>query len=190
MRKTLPARVAVRGIVLLLGLAASLQAAPITTLAQIRQAYGAVEARIQDGEYFTVTATIDRIVPGTGPQKVEMQFYYEEKLDGELAPETYPVLHKIVVRYNIAAPEFYREFVFVNNSPVFAYYRDEIDESERRFYFRYNKQLLHLKRTVATETEERSENFTQQERAEAAAALTDVQEYRKTFSRILGMPQF
>ncbi len=172
-------------ILLGLALAAGLPAAPVTTLAQIRSAYSAVNTRIKAGELFTVTATIDRVLRGSGAQKVEMRFYYEDKLDGELAPETYPLLHKITVRFNVAAPESYREYVFVNNSPVFAYYKDELDESERRFYFRYNKQLLHIKRTVATATEDRSENFTKQELTEAKAVLSDIGDYRKVFARIL-----
>lgn len=79
------------------------------------------------------------VVPGTGPTKEVIHYYYELQTDEDLAVPFYQS-YLITRKYNVAAREFYQEFLYDKKSHelVFAFLQEKLPNgsaNETRYYW-------------------------------------------------------
>lgn len=79
------------------------------------------------------------VVPGTGPTKEVIHYYYELRTDEDLGVPFYQS-YLITRKYNVAAREFYQEFLYDKKSHelVFAFLQEKLPNgsaNETRYYW-------------------------------------------------------
>ena len=113
-------------------------------VAEIRKMYAdakdLVEKNGKDNTPRSDTEIVSQyVVPGTGPTKEVIHYYYELQSDGELGVPFYqPYL--ITRKYNVAAREFYQEFLYdkERHELVFAFLQEKMPNgttNETRYYW-------------------------------------------------------
>ncbi len=110
--------------------------------AAYRKAASAIEAAESSDDLKTLSLEFDRILPGSGPQRMRARFYFREGYTeqaggGSGMPEFRAQPVKIELRYNFAAREFYREVFYMQGAPRFVFSREGAGEErlEDRLYF-------------------------------------------------------
>lgn len=109
-------------------------------VAEIRALYGQVgpsdDLLCFDRSCLEAETTFVRMMPGTGPQQTQVRFFFAEHLPDEeqIYPEAY--LRKAVVRYNIAAQEYYVEYLFSGVEPKLVFHFQSDALTERRTWIK------------------------------------------------------
>lgn len=113
-------------------------------VAEIRKMYAAakdmVEKNGKEGTPRSDTEIVGQyVVPGTGPTKEVIHYYYELQTDGELGVPFYQS-YLITRKYNVAAREFYQEFLYdkERHELVFAFLQEKLPDgsvNETRYYW-------------------------------------------------------
>ena len=117
------------------------------TVAEIRALYGQVGlAEGGDGACFgkpclEAETTFNRMMPGTGPQITRVHFFYAEHLPDEEQIYGEAYLQKAVVRHNIAAQEYYTEYLFAGVDPKLVFHFQSDPTTERRTWFADGKPI-------------------------------------------------
>lgn len=85
-------------------------------VAEIRALYNGVGTSEDDSCFgkpcLQAETTFMRMMPGTGPQQTHVRFYYAEHLADDEQIYATAYLQKVVVTHNIAAQEYYTEYLF------------------------------------------------------------------------------
>ena len=109
-------------------------------VAKIRKAYAMAKADAEKAQKGTdpllghMVMTNSHIEPGTGPQKETLQYYYRRTEDQTTGMYRYkPFL--ITRKYNIAAQDFYEEFLFIDSDEGLNFFFKKGGENETRYYY-------------------------------------------------------
>ena len=113
----------------------------------IRAAYAKAKKEIAQNDAGTTRERSDMVVtshymvPSCGLCTETIHYYYTLKID-ELTTQPYYLIYFITRKYNVAARQFYEEYLYEGEGPTlkFAFRQyDEIDgnKAEERFYFNY-----------------------------------------------------
>ena len=122
-------------------------------IARIRAAYRKAATAIQAGDspddLKKLSLEFDRILPGSGPQRMRARFYFQEAYTeqaggGSGQPRFRAKPIKVELRYNFAAREFYREVFYMQGAPRFVFSREGTGEErlEDRLYFDSRRRLV------------------------------------------------
>ncbi len=107
-------------------------------VAEIRALYSGVGTAVDDAcagkPCLQAETTFMRMMPGTGPQQTHVRFYYAEHLPDEEMIYPTPYLQKAVVTHNIAAQEFYAEYLFAGVEPQLVFFFQADHVTERRVW--------------------------------------------------------
>ncbi len=112
------------------------------TVAEIRALYGQVGlAEGDDDSCFgkpclEAETSFVRMMPGTGPQQTHVRFIYAEHLPDEDQVYGEAYVRKIVVRYNIAAQEYYVEYLYSGVEPKLVFHFQSDALTERRTWIK------------------------------------------------------
>ena len=109
-------------------------------VAKIRKAYATAKADAEKAQKGTdpllghMVMTNSHIEPGIGPQKETLQYYYRRTEDQTTGMYRYkPFL--ITRKYNIAAQDFYEEFLFIDSDEGLNFFFKKGGENETRYYY-------------------------------------------------------
>lgn len=113
-------------------------------VAEIRKMYAAAKDLVEkNGKGNTPRSDTEivsqYVVPGTGPTKEVIHYYYELQTDEDLGIPFYQS-YLITRKYNVAAREFYQEFLYDKKSHelVFAFLQEKLPNgsaNETRYYW-------------------------------------------------------
>lgn len=113
-------------------------------VAEIRKMYAAAKDLVEkNGKGNTPRSDTEivsqYVVPGTGPTKEVIHYYYELQTDEDLGVPFYQS-YLITRKYNVAAREFYQEFLYDKKSHelVFAFLQEKLPNgsaNETRYYW-------------------------------------------------------
>lgn len=113
-------------------------------VAEIRKMYAdakdLVEKNVKGNTPRSDTEIVSQyVVPGTGPTKEVIHYYYELQTDEDLGVPFYQS-YLITRKYNVAAREFYQEFLYDKKSHelVFAFLQEKLPNgsaNETRYYW-------------------------------------------------------
>ncbi len=109
-------------------------------VAKIRKAYAAAKADADKAlkgtdpgiGYMVMTNT--HVAPAIGPQKETLQYFYRCKYDETVGMYYYkPFL--ITRKYNVAARDFYEEFLYIDSDEGLNFFFMKNGENETRYYY-------------------------------------------------------
>jgi len=109
-------------------------------VAKIRKAYATAKADAEKAQKGTdpvlghMEISSRHIEPGTGPQKETLQYYFRRVEDQVTGMYRYkPFL--ITRKYNIAAQDFYEEFLFIDSDEGLNFFFQKSGDNETRYYY-------------------------------------------------------
>jgi hypothetical protein len=132
--------------------------------------------------------TFARMLPGTGPQITRVRFQYAEHLDHEELIYGTPYLRKAVVRYNVAAQEYYAEYLFAGREPKLVFHFQSDPTTERRTWFADGEALRVDVRTKGDAASKvvRDDGFTAAEQGHFQSTIVRATELLALFGRLVG----
>ena len=107
---------------------------------KIRQAYATAKADADKAQKGTdpllghMEMTANHIEPGIGPQKETLQYYFrltEDQTTGMYYHEPFLITR----RYNVAAQDFYEEFLYIGSDEGLNFFFQKSGDNETRYYF-------------------------------------------------------
>lgn len=109
-------------------------------VAKIRKAYVTAKADAEKAQKGTdpllghMVTTVNHVEPGVGPQKETLQYYFRRTEDQTTGMYRYkPFL--ITRKYNIAARDFYEEFLFIDSDEGLNFFFKKGGSNETRYYY-------------------------------------------------------
>lgn len=109
-------------------------------VAKIRKAYATAKAYAEKAKKGTdpvlghMEVTSSHVEPGVGPQKETLQYFFRRTEDQTTGMFRYkPFL--ITRKYNIAAQDFYEEFLFIDSDDGLNFFFKKGGDNETRYYY-------------------------------------------------------
>ena len=129
-----------------------------------------------------------RMMPGTGPQLTHVRFFYAEHLPDEEEIYGQAYVRKAVVRYNIAAQEYYVEYLYSGVEPKLVFHFQSDAQTERRTWLDDGKAIrmdVRPKGDPVAKTV-RDGGFSAAQIEHVNGMITRADAYRALFSALVG----